>query len=381
MTTDENLSMTPDNDKAPQRRKRPRKGPIVGILLLLFLLAGIGAGAWWYLFLRFEESTDDAYVAGNVLRIMPQVSGKVVAVDVDDNDMVAAGQTLVRLDPVDARLAYERSLVALASAVRDNCRLQAQLRETEAAIRMRRVDLRQKADNLTRREALGKAKAIGAEELKHARDDRENAAVALAAANVRDCWLALQRTTVLSPAAGQIAKRGVQAGEVVSPGTPLMTVIPLHRLWIDANFKEVQLHKMRIGQPAVIRVDMYGGDVTYHGRVTGFSAGTGSAFSLLPPQNATGNWIKIVQRVPVRIEIDPADLREHPLLVGLSAVVKVDTSDTSGRLLAASARTEPVPGDLVSQAPAVDFAPVEATISGIIRDNALPGVCPVQGKP
>lgn len=231
MTTDENLSMTPDNDKAPQRRKRPRKGPIVGILLLLFLLAGIGAGAWWYLFLRFEESTDDAYVAGNVLRIMPQVSGKVVAVDVDDNDMVAAGQTLVRLDPVDARLAYERSLVALASAVRDNCRLQAQLRETEAAIRMRRVDLRQKADNLTRREALGKAKAIGAEELKHARDDRENAAVALAAAeeernalaavlldtglaeqpavrqaaaNVRDCWLALQRTTVLSPAAGQI---------------------------------------------------------------------------------------------------------------------------------------------------------------------------------
>ena len=391
MTTDENLSMTPDNDKAPQRRKRPRKGPIVGFLLLLFLLAGIGAGAWWYLFLRFEESTDDAYVAGNVLRIMPQVSGKVVAVDVDDNDMVAAGQTLVRLDPVDARLAYERSLVALASAVRDNCRLQAQLRETEAAIRMRRVDLRQKADNLTRREALGKAKAIGAEELKHARDDRENAAVALAAAeeernalaavlldtglaeqpavrqaaaNVRDCWLALQRTTVLSPAAGQIAKRGVQAGEVVSPGTPLMTVIPLHRLWIDANFKEVQLHKMRIGQPAVIRVDMYG-----------------SAFSLLPPQNATGNWIKIVQRVPVRIEIDPADLREHPLLVGLSAVVKVDTSDTSGRLLAASARTEPVPGDLVSQAPAVDFAPVEATISGIIRDNALPGVCPVQGKP
>ena len=209
----------------------------------------------------------------------------------------------------------------------------------------------------------------------------ERRAVRQAAANGRDCWLALQRTTGLSPAAGQIAKRGVQAGEVVSPGTPLMTVIPLHRLWIDANFKEVQLHKMRIGQPAVIRVDMYGGDVTYHGRVTGFSAGTGSAFSLLPPQNATGNWIKIVQRVPVRIEIDPADLREHPLLVGLSAVVKVDTSDTSGRLLAASARTEPVPGDLVSQAPAVDFAPVEATISGIIRDNALPGVCPVQGKP
>ena len=408
MTTDENLSMTPDNDKAPQRRKRPRKGPIVGFLLLLFLLAGIGAGAWWYLFLRFEESTDDAYVAGNVLRIMPQVSGKVVAVDVDDNDMVAAGQTLVRLDPVDARLAYERSLVALASAVRDNCRLQAQLRETETAIRMRRVDLRQKADNLTRREALGKAKAIGAEELKHARDDRENAAVALAAAEEERNALAAvllayraRRAARRAPGRRQRARLLARAPAHHSPEPrrradrqtrragwrsriarhPAMTVIPLHRLWIDANFKEVQLHKMRIGQPAVIRVDMYGGDVTYHGRVTGFSAGTGSAFSLLPPQNATGNWIKIVQRVPVRIEIDPADLREHPLLVGLSAVVKVDTSDTSGRLLAASARTEPVPGDLVSQAPAVDFAPVEATISGIIRDNALPGVCPVQGKP
>lgn len=408
MTTDKNLSMTPDNEKAPQRRKRSGRGRIIGVLLLLFLLAGIGAGSWWYLFMRFEESTDDAYVAGNVLRIMPQVSGKIVAVEVDDNDMVAAGQPLVRIDPVDARLAYERSLVMLASAVRDTCRLQAQLRETEATIRMRRVDLRQKADNLTRREALGRANAIGAEELKHARDERESAAVALAAAEeqrnalaavlldtglseqpavrqasagVRDCWLALQRTAVLSPADGQIAKRGVQAGEVVSPGTPLMTVIPLHRLWIDANFKEVQLNKMRIGQPAVIRVDMYGNDVAYHGRVTGFSAGTGSAFSLLPPQNATGNWIKIVQRVPVRIEIDPADLREHPLLVGLSAVVKVDTSDTSGRLLAASSRTQPVPGDLVSQAPAVDFAPVEATIAGIIRDNSIPGASPATDKP
>ena len=243
MTTDENLSMTPDNDKAPQRRKRPRKGPIVGFLLLLFLLAGIGAGAWWYLFLRFEESTDDAYVAGNVLRIMPQVSGKVVAVDVDDNDMVAAGQTLVRLDPVDARLAYERSLVALASAVRDNCRLQAQLRETEAAIRMRRVDLRQKADNLTRREALGKAKAIGAEELKHARDDRENAAVALAAAEEeRNALAAVLLDTGLAeqPAVRQAAaKAGARQVTVIEEpmaaaiGAGLPTAEPVGSMIVD----------------------------------------------------------------------------------------------------------------------------------------------------
>ena len=243
MTTDENLSRTPDNDKAPQRRKRPRKGPIVGFLLLLFLLAGIGAGAWWYLFLRFEESTDDAYVAGNVLRIMPQVSGKVVAVDVDDNDMVAAGQTLVRLDPVDARLAYERSLVALASAVRDNCRLQAQLRETEAAIRMRRVDLRQKADNLTRREALGKAKAIGAEELKHARDDRENAAVALAAAEEeRNALAAVLLDTGLAeqPAVRQAAaKAGARQVTVIEEpmaaaiGAGLPTAEPVGSMIVD----------------------------------------------------------------------------------------------------------------------------------------------------
>ncbi len=207
----------------------------------------------------------------------------------------------------------------------------------------------------------------------------EQPAVRQAAARVRDCWLALRRTTVYSPAAGQIAKRSVQAGEVVSPGTPLMTVIPLDHLWIDANFKEVQLHRLRVGQPATIRVDMYGKAVTYRGRVSGFSAGTGSAFSLLPPQNATGNWIKIVQRVPVRIDIDPADLREHPLLIGLSAVVTVDASDASGEGLAQAQRA--VPEALVSQAPAVDFAPVEDVIGAVIRDNALPAAGSAAGRP
>lgn len=407
MSTDKDAPATAtDTPFSTPPRRVSRRGKIMCLLLALFLLAGAGAAAWWYLVLRFEESTDDAYVAGNVLRIMPEVAGTVVSVEADDNDRVAAGKPLVRLDPVDARLAYEHALVALASAVRDTCRLQAELRESEAAVRLREVDLRQKRDNLTRREALGRARAIGTEELRHARDAHESAAVALAAAReqrnalaavlldtglaeqpavrqaaarVRDCWLALRRTTVYSPAAGQIAKRSVQAGEVVSPGTPLMTVIPLDHLWIDANFKEVQLHRLRVGQPATIRVDMYGKAVTYRGRVSGFSAGTGSAFSLLPPQNATGNWIKIVQRVPVRIDIDPADLREHPLLIGLSALVTVDASDASGEGLAQAQRA--VPEALVSQAPAVDFAPVEDVIGAVIRDNALPAAGSTAGRP
>ena len=189
-----------------------------------------------------------------------------------------------------------------------------------------------------------------------------------AAANVRACWLALQRTTVLSPAAGQIAKRGVQAGEVVSPGTPLMTVIPLHRLWIDANFKEVQLHKMRIGQPALITADMSGGSGTYHGTVQGCAAGTGSVFSLLPPQNATGNWIKVVQRVPVRIVLQEDELREHPLLVGLSVTVEVDTKNQDGPMLLTAPRPEP-PASLAAQTPPVDFAPVDERINAIIAAN------------
>ncbi len=378
---------------APQKSSRRKR--ILSALLIFFLLVGGGWGAWWYCVLRFEESTDDAYTAGNALRIMPQVNGRVAAVLADDNDRVAAGQPLVRLDPVDAQLAYDRAVVDLATAVRETCRLQAQLRESEANITMRRVDLRQQADNLARREILARRNAIGIEELRHARDSVENAASALSAAQeqrnalsavlldtplagqprvrqaaavVRDRWLDLWRTTLVSPAGGQIAKRSVQAGEVVSPGAPLMTVVPLDHLWVDANFKEGQLSRMRLGQPAVVRADMYGG-VTYHGRVAGFSAGTGSVFSLLPPQNATGNWIKIVQRVPVRIELDPAELTAHPLLVGLSMLVEVDTSDTSGLLLARTPRNDPVPDDLTSRAPEADFSEVEALIARVIADN------------
>ncbi len=366
-------------------------------IMVIFVALGAAWGWWWYTTQRFVESTDDAYVAGNVLRIMPQINGKVMAVLVDDNEMVQAGQPLVTLDPIDVRLAYERALVALAAPVREIGRLQAELRQSEAAIAMRKVDLRQQLDNLSRREVLGQNKAIGQEELKHARDgvdtaeaslrsavEQRNALAAMlsdssleeqpsvkaAAQQVRDAWIALQRTTVASPASGLVAKRSVQAGEVVSPGMPLLTVVPVDHLWVDANFKEMQLRRLRIGQKAEVRVDLYGDSVVYQGRVAGVSAGTGSVFSLLPAQNATGNWIKIVQRVPVRIELDPAELKAHPLLIGLSTLVVIDTRDDSGPLLAEAPRSSSLPDDLRSRAPEIDMAPAEAAIAEVIASNA-----------
>lgn len=378
--------------RSGSRRARAMLG-----ILVIFAALGAAWGWWWYSTQRFAESTDDAYVAGNVLRIMPQINGKVIAVLVDDNELIEAGQPLVALDPIDARLAYERALVALASPVREIGRLQAELRQSEAAIAMRKIDLRQQLDNLSRREVLGQNKAIGQEELKHARDgvdsaeaslrsavEQRNALAAMlssssleeqpsvkaAAQQVRDTWIALQRTNVVSPASGLVAKRSVQAGEVVTPGMPLLAVVPVDHLWIDANFKEGQLRRLRIGQKAEVRVDLYGDSVVYRGRVAGVSAGTGSAFSLLPAQNATGNWIKIVQRVPVRIELDPAELKAHPLLIGLSALVKVDTRDESGPLLAEAPRSSALPDDLRSRAPEIDMAPAEAAIAGVIASNA-----------
>lgn len=380
---------------APAAHKKRNRALL--LLTLLFVLAGAGWGAWWYATLRGWESTDDAYVAGNILQIMPQVTGRVEAVLADDTDRVQAGQTLVRIDPMDAQLALTHAEISLAEAVRDTRKRMAELRESETMVNMRRINMRQQTANLARREVLGRRNAVGQEELQHARDSLDSAkhalaqaqehynalratlldtplaeqpAVRMAAATVRERWLDLERTSVLSPVSGQIARRGVQAGEYVTPGKPLMAVVPLDRLWVDANFKEGQLRNMRIGQPAQVTADLYGSAVQYHGRVSGLSAGTGSAFALLPPQNATGNWIKIVQRVPVRIELDPAELAAHPLLIGLSVVVRVDVADTSGPPLQTTPITAPTDANLTLQAPMPDFAPVDALVQRIIQENA-----------
>src|SRR5438128_1809543 len=334
-----------------------------------FAMIGIAYGAYWAFDLRYVQSTDDAYVSGNVVQITPQIAGTVVAIGADDTQFVKAGQTLVQLDQADAKVALEQAEAQLGKTVREVRNLFATTAQLQATVAMRESDLAKAADDLARRERLASSGAISAEEQHHARDAFASAQAALlaaqqqfeanrarvdrtsvdnhpdvlnAAAHVRDAYLTYARTALPAPVSGFVAKRAVQLGQRVSPGAPLMAIVPLDQVWVDANFKEPQLADMRLGQPVTLKADIYGGKVAYHGKVAGFGAGTGSAFALLPAQNATGNWIKIVQRVPVRIALDPKELAAHPLQVGLSMQVEVDTHQRDGDRLPQLAQSAPV---------------------------------------
>lgn len=353
---------------------RGKRKPLLGLLFVLCVLAGIGGGAYYWMVARHVEHTDDAYVSANVVEVTPQVSGTVVAVAVRDTDRVSAGQLLVQLDPADSEIALQQAEAELARTVRQvrtlyagNDTLAADVAVRRAELIRARADADKARDDLATRAALVDSGAVGKEELKHAQaalaiaEAARNAAAAAiaaaeerlsanqvmtdgvlieehpdvqrAAARVREAYLAWARTRILAPVAGDIAQRAVQVGQRVQPGSNLLSVVPLEHVWVDANFKEVQLRDMRIGQPVIMHADLYGDTVEYHGHVAGFGAGTGSAFALLPAQNATGNWIKIVQRVPVRIELDGAETRAHPLRVGLSMEVEVAIRDRSGAQL------------------------------------------------
>jgi len=340
----------------------------LAIVVGAFLAIGIAYGAWWALVLRFDQSTDDAYVAGNVVHITSQVAGTVVKIAADDTQFVKAGTTLVQLDSADARIALEQAEARLAKAVRDVRGLFATTAQLKANVDLRNTDVARFAEDLDRRERLARSGAVSGEELQHARDALASAKAALAAAEqelaanqaridrttvdnhpdvlaaaaqVHDAYLQLARTELPAPVSGYVAKRAVQLGQRVAPGAPLMAIVALDDVWVDANFKEPQLANLRVGQPVTLRADLYGRKVRYHGSVAGFGAGTGSAFSLLPAQNATGNWIKIVQRVPVRIALDPQELALHPLQVGLSMQVDVDTHERDGARLPQAPQTTP----------------------------------------
>jgi membrane fusion protein (multidrug efflux system) len=333
-----------------------------------FALIALAYGGYWSAALRFVQSTDDAYVSGNVVQITPQISGTVVAIGADDTQFVKAGQTLVQLDQADARIALEQADAQLAKSVREVRNLFATTAQLQAAVSMRQSDLARANDDLARRDRLASSGAISAEEQHHAREAVASAQAALlaaqqqleasrarvdrttvanhpdvqnAAAHVRDAYLTYARTALPAPVSGFVAKRAVQLGQRVSPGSPLMAIVPLDQVWVDANFKEPQLSDMREGQPVTLKADIYGRGVKYHGKVVGFGAGTGSAFALLPAQNATGNWIKIVQRVPVRIALDPQELAAHPLQVGLSMQADVDTHQRGGDRLPQLAQSTP----------------------------------------
>ncbi len=359
----------------------------------LVLLGGAGYLLYWLLHARYFESTDDAYVNGDVVQITSQVAGTVVAVHVDDTQSVIAGQPLLELDPADAVIAEANAEADLARAVRSVRGLFAQGQQLQAQIDVRRQALRTADSDLERRGGLASDGAISTEELSHARDNvtasRANVASALeqfgqtvaqidgttiadhpqvrsAAGAVRSAALALRRARLTTPVAGVVVKRSVQVGQRIAAGTPLLAVVPLDDVWVDANFKEVQLARMRTGQPVTVHADVYGGDVVFHGRLAGLAAGSGNAFALLPAQNASGNWIKIVQRVPVRILLDPQELKAHPLRVGLSTAVRVDLHDASGPVMATAVRNTPQP----SQPSAGDDPAVEARIADIIAANA-----------
>ena len=383
-------SQTPQQ---PGSKKGKRKGALL-LLTLLFIIVAVAYGIYWFLVLRHFEETDDAYVAGNQVQIMAQVSGSVTKVWADNTDYVQKGDPLVTLDQTDAQQAFEKAQTQLAASVRQTRQQMINSKQLQASIDVKKTALSQAQTDLNRRIPLGAANLIGREELQHARDTVASAqaeldvaiqqynanqaivlgtkleqqpAVLQAATEVRNAWLALQRTKIVSPISGYVSRRSVQPGAQISSTTPLMAVVPATNLWIDANFKETQLAHMRIGQPATVISDIYGDDVKYTGKVVGLDMGTASAFSLLPAQNPTGNWIKVVQRLPVRIELDEKQLAEHPLRIGLSTLVEVNTTDRGGEMLASQVRSSPV---YESNAREIGLEPVNKLINDIIQANA-----------
>jgi membrane fusion protein (multidrug efflux system) len=363
------------------------------LIAVIFIAVGVLWGAYWVLVLAKREQTDDAYVNGNKVVISAQISGTVIAVLADDTQRVVAARVLVRLEPVDAQTNLSRTASALAQTVRQVRQEKSTADQYDSVIDTRRVELARAEADLAKREPLLSDHAIAPEEVRHAResvelaraaltqavrqsiashalvdgtDVEDNPAVLQAKTAFRDAWIAAQRNAVVAPVTGYVAERSVQLGQHIQAGQALMTVIPLNSLWVDANFKEVQLRNLRIGQPAEVRSDLYGGSYIFHGHVKGMSAGTGAAFSLLPAQNASGNWIKVVQRVPVRIQIDDADLVKSPLRVGLSATVTVDTTNRDGPVLARDVTDAPV-GD--TQVYTQDLDKANADADAIVRQN------------
>ena len=376
------------NNKSQQRKKG------LSIFILLLLLIAIGSAAYWFFFIKGFEETEDAYVSGNQVMVSAQVAGNISKINVDNMDPVQAGDVLLELDDTNAKLSFEQAKSNLANAVRQVSQLNYTVKQLKSAVRANEITLAQAQGNLNRRVQLVKDGAIDKESFQHAKEAVElakanlttsqnqlgaNQALLLdgplseqpqiqsAVSNLKQAWLNLERTKIRSPIKGYVARRNAQVGQAVSVGGALMAVVTTDQMWLDANFKETQLTHMRIGQPVEIHFDLYGKDKTFNGKVIGIEMGTGSAFSLLPAQNATGNWIKVVQRVPVRIQLDLQQLAENPLRIGLSATVKVNVTDSQGETLRDQAPTTTLYSTNVLQ---YDESAVNNLIESIIRDNS-----------
>jgi len=351
----------------PKQNPSKRKKMILWTTIVLLLIA-VAVFLYWLFVWRFEEYTDDAYVGGNRVELTPQVPGIVTAIHFDNTDLVKEGDLLVEIDQTDYELAFESAKNQLAETVRDVVQLFLKVEELEAQLEVKEAELIKSQQDYQNRIELVSIGAVSKEEFEHieaalksAESSTTETFRSLQSAyaqvegttiethpmvkkqidQVKDAWVNLSRCQLISPVTGYIAQRTVQLGEWVSKAEPLLSIVPVNELWVDANFKEIQLSKMRIGQPALVRSDIYGRSVHYKAKVVGINPGTGNVFSALPPQNATGNWIKIVQRVPVRISLSADDLKSHPLWLGLSMEVTVDIHDTSGPMLAKKEITKP----------------------------------------
>lgn len=362
------------------------------IALTIFAL-GLAWTLLWFFYLRFYESTDDAYANGNLVTVTSTIAGSPIAYYADDTDFVKEGQLLVLLDDTEARINYQKQLDQLAASVLQARQLYDNVEVAKSAIESKRSRLEKVRYDYENRLQLVASQAISNEDFVHSRDDLKIAEADLLQAEnqlkvardargggpieqhplievqknaVRTAYYHLYHCAICAPATGYVAKRQVQVGKWVSANTYLMAVIPIDYVWVDANFKETQLRSMRIGQDATVTFDLYGSGVEFKGKVLGIASGTGSVFSLIPPQNATGNWIKIVQRLPVRISLDPAVLKDHPIRVGISAYVSVDVTKTDLPMLAEVPACKAVASTNVY---AIDMAKVELAMKAVIQKS------------
>jgi len=373
----------------------------------IFAIAAILYTIYWFVTGRNSEFSDDAYVAANIVQITPQVAGTVVAISVNETDFVKAGEVLVRLDSTNAEIALQEAQQQLAQTVREvrtlyaaNSSLTSTLAQHRAELEQARADLLNAQADFKRRESLLATGAVSQEDVQHAQTALDAALnhvaastaalntakeqllgnealtsgisvtnhprVRAAATRVKQAYLDLKRGSILSPVDGYVGKRNVQLGQRVAIGAPLLTIIPLRQIWVDANYKEAQLRRIRIGQSVALTADVYGNRVDYHGHVSGIGSGTGAAFALLPAQNATGNWIKVVQRVPVRIALDEKEVAAHPLRVGMSMEATVDLASPGKSALADEATPRE---ENQTQIYSGDDREVDAMVARIIAGN------------
>ena len=389
------MSIDTNNSSTQTTESAHKKKLILSITTAIFIVALVGYALYWFFILRYQEYTDDAYVSGLQVPVMAQTSGNVVQVFFEDTDLVNKGDIIVTLDDTDAKISLENAKHDLANAVRNIQVLYQENIAYQANIEEQKITLSKAQRDYNRIAGLGRSGAVSQDRLQHAIESVESAKSALtvatqklksneallsttppnkqpailsAADTVRKAWINLEYTKVRAPLTGYIARRNVQVGSQVSPSSSLMSIVPTSPMWVNANFKETQLNNIRIGQPVTITSALYGSQVTYKGTVAGLNMGTGAAFSILPAQNATGNWIKIVQRLPVRINLEAQQLAEHPLRIGLSMNITVDVRNQQGNVLELKQRTEPA---FQSYATVPNLTEANKVIEQIIQENMI----------